>query len=37
VENVEMVVDADVYHSENFIRQYLPGGKFQDITPARGY
>ncbi len=37
VENVEMVVDADVYHSENFIQQYFPGGKFQDITPARGY
>lgn len=37
VENVEMVVDADVYHSENFIQQYFPGGKFQDITPARRY
>lgn len=37
VENVEMVVDADVYHSENFIRQYAPGGKFQDLAPVRGY
>jgi hypothetical protein len=34
VENVEMVVDADVYHSENFIQQYLPGGKFQELAPS---
>ncbi len=27
VENVDMEVDADVYHSENFIQQYFPGGK----------
>lgn len=33
VEKVEMEVDADVYHSDNFIRQYLPGGKFQEFTP----
>ncbi|NCQ06078.1 MAG: hypothetical protein GW815_00755 [Candidatus Moranbacteria bacterium] len=25
VENVEMIVDADVYHSENFIKQYISG------------
>ncbi|MFZ2187079.1 MAG: hypothetical protein WAV46_00395 [Candidatus Moraniibacteriota bacterium] len=37
VENVEMVVDADVYHSENFIQQYLPGGKFQELIPMKGY
>lgn len=35
VENVEMVVDADVYHSDNFIQQYLPGGKFQDLAPSK--
>jgi hypothetical protein len=33
VEKVEMEVDADVYHSDNFIRQYLPGGKFQELAP----
>ena len=32
VERVEMDVDADVYHSDNFIRQYLPGGKYQELT-----
>lgn len=37
VEKVEMEVDADVYHSENFMRQFLPGGKFQDFTPSPGY
>ncbi|MDD5083982.1 MAG: hypothetical protein PHT88_03575 [Candidatus Moranbacteria bacterium] len=26
---VETEVEADVYHSDNFIRQYLPGGAFQ--------
>ncbi len=25
---VDMEIDADVYHSENFIKQYFPGGKF---------
>lgn len=30
VEKIEMEVDADVYHSENFMRQYFPGGKFQE-------
>ena len=37
VEKVEMEVDADVYHSDNFIRQYLPGGKFQEFTPPQGF
>lgn len=37
VERVEMSVDADVYHSDNFMRQYLPGGKFQDLTPPAAY
>lgn len=36
VEKVEMEVDADVYHSDNFMHQFLPGGKFQDFTPS-GY
>src|SRR6185369_14438554 len=30
VEKVDMVVDADVYHSDNFMKQYFPGGRFQD-------
>lgn len=37
VEKVEMEVDADVYHSDNFMRQYLPGGKFQEFTPPPAY
>lgn len=37
VEKVEMEVDADVYHSYNFVRQYLPGGKFQELTPLPAY
>ncbi|MDO8565558.1 MAG: hypothetical protein Q7S04_00010 [Candidatus Moranbacteria bacterium] len=37
VEKVEMEVDADVYHSDNFIRQYLPGGKFQEFTPPTAF
>lgn len=37
VKNVEMEVDADVYHSFNFVRQYLPGGKFQELTPPSAY
>ena len=28
VEKVDMEIDADVYHSENFIQQYFPGGQF---------
>ena len=31
VEKMEMEVDADVYHSDNFVRQYMPGGKFQEF------
>jgi hypothetical protein len=36
VERVDMEVDADVYHSDNFIKQYLPGGSaYQSpVTPA---
>jgi len=37
VEKVEMEVDADVYHSDNFIRQYLPGGKFQEFAPPSAF
>lgn len=37
VEKVEMEVDADVYHSDNFMRQYLPGGKFQEFTPPPAF
>lgn len=31
VERVDMEVDADFYHSDNFMEQYFPGGKFQEF------
>ncbi len=31
VENLEMEAEADVFHSRNFIKKYLPGGKFQEL------
>lgn len=34
VSQVEMEAEADVYSSENFLRQYLPGGRFQEFAPA---
>jgi hypothetical protein len=34
VARVDIEVDADVYASDNFIRQYLPRGRFQEGTPA---
>lgn len=37
VAKVEMEVDADVYHSDNFIRQYLPGGRFQEFAPPPAF
>ncbi|MGK2848649.1 MAG: hypothetical protein ACSLEX_01100 [Minisyncoccota bacterium] len=37
VEKVEMEVDADVYHSDNFVRQYLPTGKYQELSPLKAY
>lgn len=37
VERVEMEVDADAYHSENFIRQYFRQGKYQELTPPKAY
>lgn len=37
VERIEMEVDADVYHSENFMQQYLPGGRFQEFAPPSAY
>lgn len=37
VEKVDVEVDADVYHSDNFIHQYLPGGKFQEFTPPAAF
>jgi len=30
-ENLEMEAEADVFHSQNFIKKYLPGGKFQEL------
>ena len=32
VEAVDMEVDADYYHAENFMKQYLKGGRFQDVS-----
>lgn len=37
VEKVETEVDADVYHSDNFMRQYFPGGRFQEFTPPSAF
>lgn len=37
VEAVDMEVDADYYHAENFLKQYLPGGRFQEVAPKTGY
>lgn len=31
VQNVEMEAEADVFDSQNFIKKYLPGGKFQEL------
>lgn len=31
VNTVETEVEADVYHSDNFVRKYLPGGAFQQF------
>lgn len=31
VTRVDMEVDADVYHSDNFLKQYFPGGRFQEV------
>lgn len=32
VEQVDMEVDADYYHADNFMKQYLPGGRFQEVS-----
>ena len=37
VEQVEMEVDADYYHADNFLKQYLPGGRFQEVAPGSNY
>lgn len=37
VEKVETEVDADVYHSDNFMRQYLPEGRYQEFAPPGAY
>lgn len=37
VVKVEMEAEADVYSSENFLRQYLPRGKFQEFAPAQAF
>jgi len=34
VAQVEMDVDADYYHAENSLKQYLPGGRFQEVSPG---
>jgi len=35
VENVEMVLDIDTYHSENFIKQYIDEASSQDFLPSK--
>lgn len=37
VATVDTEVDADVYHSDNFLRRYLPAGRSQELVPTRGY
>lgn len=37
VEKVEMETDADVYHSDNFLKQYFPAGKNQEFAPPAAY
>lgn len=37
VEKTEMETDADVYHSDNFLKQYFPAGKNQEFTPPSAY
>ncbi len=37
VAQVDMEVDADYYHEDNFLKQYLPGGRFQDVVPEKVY
>ena len=32
VATVEMEADADIYNSDNFMQQHLPGGKFQEFS-----
>jgi hypothetical protein len=35
VSQVDMLVDADAYHSDNFVREFLPGGRFQETGPGQ--
>ncbi len=37
VTRVEMEAEADVYNSENFIREYLPSGRFQEFLPPSAF
>ncbi len=37
VEKTEMEVDADVYHSDNFTKQYFSGGRYQEFAPPTAY
>jgi hypothetical protein len=37
VEKYEMETDADVYHSDNFLKQYFPAGKNQEFAPPSAY
>src|SRR3989344_197066 len=32
VQRLEMEAEADVYNSQNFVKKYLPGGKFQELA-----
>ncbi len=37
VATVETEIDADVYHSDNFLRRYVPAGRSQELGPLRAY
>lgn len=35
VSTVEVVADADVYRSDNFLKRYIPASRSQELTPSR--
>lgn len=35
IEMIDVEVDADVYHSDNFLRRYLPASSAQTLVPGR--
>lgn len=37
VASVDMQIDVNAYSSDNFVKQYLPGGRFQEFAPDPGF